>query len=52
MSGRRQGDSKTTADVAVTGKARPLNLTEKDRERLLDPLPLEQQNLHLPDKHN
>lgn len=48
---RRHDDAKTTADVAVTGKARPLDLTEKDRERLLDPLPTWPSNLNLPKEH-
>jgi hypothetical protein len=49
--GRRHDDPKTTADVAVTGKARPLDLTDKDRERLLDPPPTVPNNLNLPKDH-
>lgn len=32
MSGRRHDDVKTTADVAVTGRHRPLDLTDRERE--------------------
>lgn len=53
----RHDDPKSTADVAVTGRARPLNLTARDREMLrftdehLNPPP-RRAELKVTDKHD
>jgi hypothetical protein len=52
MARKDDGYAKDLNDSATTGKPRRLDLTDKDRDRLLDPIPVEPNNLNVSDKHD